>query len=94
MRQSKNEEIPVRMTPARGDEGGALRQRIADKAYELFVKRGRDHGHDLEDWLEAERSVLDEVRAAVRPAAPGASIRPAPPAPRQTGRALPRRPGH
>lgn len=27
-------------------------------AHDLYEKRGRIHGHDLEDWLEAERSVL------------------------------------
>ena len=26
-------------------------------AYELFERRGREDGHDLEDWLEAERIV-------------------------------------
>jgi hypothetical protein len=28
-------------------------------AYELYVGRGMAHGHDLEDWLEAERIVLE-----------------------------------
>lgn len=27
---------------------------IAAKAYELFVARGGEHGHDVEDWLAAE----------------------------------------
>ena len=35
-----------------------LGSRIADKAYELYVQRGQEHGHDLEDWLEAERQIL------------------------------------
>jgi hypothetical protein len=35
-----------------------LGSRIAEKAYELYVQRGQDHGHDLEDWLEAERQIL------------------------------------
>ena len=41
----------------------ALRQRIAEKAYELYEKRGQSHGHDLNDWLEAERLVLSEIRS-------------------------------
>ncbi|HJT19144.1 MAG TPA: DUF2934 domain-containing protein [Nitrospira sp.] len=30
---------------------------IAIKAYELYEKRGRTHGHDVEDWVEAEAIV-------------------------------------
>jgi hypothetical protein len=35
-----------------------LGSRIAEKAYELYVQRGEEHGHDFEDWLEAERQIL------------------------------------
>ena len=35
-----------------------LGSRIADRAYELYVQRGHEHGHDMEDWLEAERQIL------------------------------------
>ena len=34
-------------------------EEIAKVAYELFEQRGRMHGHDLEDWLEAERLVRE-----------------------------------
>ncbi len=43
--------------------GEALRHRIAEKAYELYQKRGQSHGHDLGDWLEAGRLVLGEIRS-------------------------------
>ena len=33
-------------------------QEVAKAAYGLFERRGRTHGHDLQDWLEAERIVL------------------------------------
>jgi hypothetical protein len=29
--------------------------RIARRAYERFEARGREHGRDVEDWLESER---------------------------------------
>ncbi|MGH7868096.1 MAG: DUF2934 domain-containing protein [Candidatus Dormibacteraceae bacterium] len=29
-------------------------ERIAQRAYERFVARGCEHGHDEEDWLQAE----------------------------------------
>jgi len=35
-----------------------LGSRIANRAYELYVQRGQEHGHDFEDWLEAERQIL------------------------------------
>ena len=35
--------------------------RIARKAYDLFERRGRSEGHDVEDWLEAERLVKEEL---------------------------------
>ncbi len=31
-------------------------------AYELYLRRGGEHGHDVEDWLTAERLLLDESR--------------------------------
>ena len=31
---------------------------VARVAYELYVKSGRIEGHDLENWLEAEKIVL------------------------------------
>jgi DUF2934 family protein len=35
--------------------------RVARRAYDLFERRGRKEGHDVEDWLEAERLVKDEM---------------------------------
>jgi hypothetical protein len=36
---------------------------IAEVAHRLFVARGSEHGHDLDDWLEAERQVLATMAA-------------------------------
>jgi hypothetical protein len=30
---------------------------IARRAYELYVARGGEDGHDIEDWLQAEREL-------------------------------------
>jgi hypothetical protein len=35
-----------------------LRERIAQRAYEIHQKRGGQHGSDWEDWLQAEREIL------------------------------------
>ena len=37
-----------------------LGARIARRAYELYERRGGAHGHDVDDWIEAERQVLME----------------------------------
>ena len=37
-----------------------LQQRIRERAYQLFEHRGREHGHDVNDWLRAEGEVLNE----------------------------------
>jgi hypothetical protein len=31
-----------------------LNEDIRRRAYEIFEKRGRDDGHDVDDWLRAE----------------------------------------
>ena len=33
----------------------AIHDEIARRAYEIFEERGRVNGHDLDDWLQAER---------------------------------------
>jgi hypothetical protein len=34
-------------------------ERIASRAYEIYLARGGNHGQDLEDWLEAERQMAE-----------------------------------
>jgi hypothetical protein len=41
--------------------GQATNRDIARRAYELYEKRGRKHGHDLDDWLQAERELQDAL---------------------------------
>jgi hypothetical protein len=38
------------------------RERIARKAYELFEQRGGAAGHEVDDWLEAERLISEEMK--------------------------------
>jgi Protein of unknown function (DUF2934) len=55
--------------PVLSDQGGRVMQldptdstnarkedTIRRKAYEIYERRGRSDGHDLEDWLKAEQS--------------------------------------
>jgi len=41
-----------------------LHELIARRAYELFEERGGHPGHDVEDWLQAERELVDPTREA------------------------------
>jgi Protein of unknown function (DUF2934) len=36
---------------------------IAHRAYELFTRRGGEPGHDIEDWVRAEKEATGEVVA-------------------------------
>lgn len=32
-------------------------ERIAQRAYAIYERRGGEHGCDLDDWLQAEREI-------------------------------------
>lgn len=34
-----------------------LQEQIRRRAYEVYEQRGRDDGHELDDWLQAESEV-------------------------------------
>jgi Protein of unknown function (DUF2934) len=52
---------PKPSTPAlKSDEPTVLipiRQQIQQRAYELYERRGRTEGHDLDDWLKTEYEI-------------------------------------
>jgi hypothetical protein len=33
-------------------------EQIAARAYQIYLERGCQHGHDLDDWLQAEYELL------------------------------------
>lgn len=44
----------------------AYNQEVRVRAYELFEQRGREHGHDLDDWLQAEAELARPARSQIR----------------------------
>jgi hypothetical protein len=34
-----------------------IQERIRQRAHEIYESRGREHGHDMDDWLIAESEV-------------------------------------
>jgi Protein of unknown function (DUF2934) len=47
-------------------------ERIAMRAYEKWVQRGRPQGTDLKDWIEAEAELLKEAARGGTTATPTA----------------------
>jgi DUF2934 family protein len=39
-----------------------LESQIRERAYELYEARGRENGHEVEDWLRAEEEITEKVR--------------------------------
>ena len=35
-------------------------EQIAERAFELYLERGGEDGHDLKDWFAAERELADK----------------------------------
>ena len=51
------------------DTGGpepASCDEIARRAYDLYDAHGRSDGHDVDDWLEAERELTDSIGSPER----------------------------
>jgi len=70
--QTKSKSIsdrPVRLNPSAPTDLELKVQKvqlaIAHRAYELFEARGREHGRDLEDWLQAKSELLCPVSIAM-----------------------------
>jgi hypothetical protein len=58
--------VPTKTSSLSGKTGAeAVAEQIRCRAYELYEERGREDGHEVEDWLRAE----DEVKGRAQRAA-------------------------
>jgi Protein of unknown function (DUF2934) len=58
--------LPIDSASIRGAEIYTISDSdVARRAFELFCARGAEHGHDVEDWLQAERELRGSLTAAV-----------------------------
>ena len=48
----------------RSNVGADANERIRLRAYELFEQRGREQGHEMDDWLLAEKEIHSAVSRA------------------------------
>ena len=60
--------MQTRLSPAHPESGkmnkADLEDRIRNRAYDLYERRGYGDGKALDDWLEAKAEVLGVVKAA------------------------------
>jgi hypothetical protein len=50
------------MTKYTGGRERPSRNEIAERAYHFYERRGRQDGHDVDDWLSAERELAHHYR--------------------------------
>ncbi|MCY7376691.1 MAG: DUF2934 domain-containing protein, partial [Pyrinomonadaceae bacterium] len=64
------EKSPVVLTESESffDDFKKTTQSIAHRAFEIFEKRGREFGHEIEDWLHAESELVRRVPIEVKEA--------------------------
>jgi UDP-N-acetylmuramoylalanine-D-glutamate ligase len=55
--QARESAAPARSRAASNEIVVASPGAVAIRAYELFEERGREPGHDVDDWLRAEREL-------------------------------------
>ena len=57
---------PVADTPIRLPPRRATNEEIARRAFEIYCERSRHDGHDLDDWLRAERECNEACAVSIR----------------------------
>lgn len=66
-RRNENENRPAESAPRLGDDTRAAereRERVAQRAYELYLERGGGDGRAMDDWLSAERELIGSGRSS------------------------------
>lgn len=54
--EEHTEQVSASETPDASAAAGVYdRERVASRAYELYIQRGGGDGNDMEDWFTAER---------------------------------------
>jgi Protein of unknown function (DUF2934) len=52
-------QVPTPIRPTT-ESTGDLQEQIRLRAYQLYNQRGREDGHDVSDWLQAESEVTQQ----------------------------------
>lgn len=54
-----------RSEPTRTTPGSRNEEEIRLRAHELYEARGREDGHELDDWLQAEAEILGRKQKSI-----------------------------
>ena len=46
--------------------GAPIREEIELRAYQIYLERGGAHGQDVEDWVQAERELVENYGKPVQ----------------------------
>ena len=49
-------------------EGHPTREEIELRAYEIYIERGGGHGQEMEDWVQAERELVEKYGEPIQKA--------------------------
>jgi len=52
---------PLTTTQQTTESTSERQEQIRRRAYELFEQRGRENGHELDDWLQAKAEVTHQT---------------------------------
>jgi hypothetical protein len=52
-----NRDRATRQSGKRSPHRQPLEEHIRYRAYEIYLEKGARHGHDVDDWLQAEREL-------------------------------------
>ncbi len=63
VKKAKKRPIVKKVTKKQDDNLYTYVQMVEKKAYDLYEKRGCEHGRDQDDWFEAEKMVEGEIIA-------------------------------
>ncbi len=56
--------VPIKAGLQKTEGGGELQDQVRARAYQLYEQRGKDDGHSLDDWLQAEAESSQVEKAA------------------------------
>lgn len=59
----------TKISDGQATDENRLRERVEQRAYELYEQRGRADGFDAQDWLQAEQEITGQPERAQTPAA-------------------------
>jgi len=54
---------PIKKQATKVATAEMLEEQIRQRAYEIYEERGREDGHDADDWLRAEAEITGSVKA-------------------------------